>query len=121
MYYSGDFALMKPFFDMYINAIPLAKYRTQKYFKHEGAYFPETLTPWGSYLNDNYGWDRSKYEDGVSENKYIRYYWQSGIELCKMMFDYYEFTNDKVLFENKFVPFIKEISLVNPEIQLIES
>ena len=109
MYYSGDFALMKPFFDMYINAIPLAKYRTQKYFKHEGAYFPETLTPWGSYLNDNYGWDRSKYEDGVSENKYIRYYWQSGIELCKMMFDYYEFTNDKVLFQNKFVPFVKEI------------
>jgi len=109
MYYSGDFELMKPFFDMYINAIPLAKYRTHKYFKHEGAYFPETITPWGSYLNDNYGWNRSKYEDGVSENKYIRYYWQSGIELCKMMFDYYEFTNDKVLFENKFVPFVKEI------------
>ena len=109
MYYTGDHEMMKPFFDMYINAIPLAKYRTQKYFKHEGAYFPETITPWGTYLNDNYGWNRSKYEDGVSENKYIRYYWQSGIELCKMMFDYYEFTNDKILFVDKFVPFIKEI------------
>lgn len=109
MYHSGDFELMKPFFDMYINAIPLAKYRTQKYFKHKGAYFPEVITPWGSYLNDNYGWDRSKYKDGISENKYIRYYWQSGLELSKMMFDYYEFTNNKALFQNKFVPFVKEI------------
>lgn len=109
MYHSGDFKLMKPFFEMYTNSIPLAKYRTQKYFNHEGAYFPETITPWGSYLNDNYGWNRSKFQDGVSENKYIRYYWQSGIELSKMMFDYYEFTHDKALFENKFLPFVKEI------------
>ena len=109
MYYSGDFAMMKPFFNMYIKALPLATYRTKKYFNHEGAYFPETITPWGSYLNDNYGWDRTKYKDGVSENKYIRYYWQSGLELCKMMLDYYEFTQDVKMFEKEFMPFIKQI------------
>ena len=109
MYYTGDFEMMKPFFNMYIKALPLATYRTKKYFNHEGAYFPETITPWGSYLNDNYGWDRTKYKDGVSENKYIRYYWQSGLELCKMMLDYYEFTQDNKMFENEFIPFIKQI------------
>ena len=45
MLYSGDFELIKPLFKMYTDALPLAKYRTRKYFKHEGAYFPETMTP----------------------------------------------------------------------------
>ena len=109
MYYAGDFQLMKPFFNMYIKALPLAKYRTKKYFNHDGAYFPETITPWGSYLNDNYGWDRKGKKDGVSENMYIRYLWQGSLELCKMMFDYYEFTDDKKVFTNEYIPFIKEI------------
>lgn len=109
MYYTGDFELMKPFFNMYVKALPLAKYRTRKYFNHEGAYFPETMTPWGSYLNDNYGWNRIGKKDGVSENMYIRYLWEGSLEMCKMMFDYYEFTNNKSLFTQEHLPFIKEI------------
>ena len=109
MLYTGDFEQMKPLFKMYSEALALAKYRTKKYFNHNGAYFTETLTPWGSYLVDNYGWDRKDKPDGVSENKYIRYYWQSGIELSTMMLDYFEFTNDKNFFNKQFVPFAKEI------------
>jgi hypothetical protein len=111
MLYSGDFALIKPLFKMYTDALPLAKFRTQQYFKHEGAYFPETMTPWGTYTNDNYGWDRKKLADGVSENMYIRYLWEGSLELSKLMIDYYEFTNDKTTFVKEHLPFIKETVL----------
>ena len=109
MLYAGDHEMIKPFFDMYSNALALAKFRTKKYFNHEGAYFPETMTPWGSYLIDNYGWNRKGKPDGVSDNLYIRYYWQGGLELSAMMFDYLEFTQDSAYFKSKAVPFIKEI------------
>ena len=109
MYYAGDLSFIKPFFNLYKNALPLAKYRTKKYFNHEGAYFTETLTPWGSYLIDNYGWDRKNKQDGVSDNLYIRYYWQGGLELCTMLFEYFEYTNDASFFQEEALPFIKEI------------
>lgn len=109
MYQSGDFELMKPFFDMYINALPLARFRTKKYFQHEGAYFPETHTPWGSYLIDNYGWNRKGKKDGVSDNLFIRYYWQGGLELCTMMTNYLHYTGDTGYFRQKMLPFIREI------------
>jgi alpha-L-fucosidase 2 len=109
MFYAGDLSFIKPFFNLYKNALPLAKYRTKKYFNHEGAYFTETLTPWGSYLIDNYGWDRKGKQDGVSDNLYIRYYWQGGLELCSMLFEYFEYTNDASFFQGEALPFIKEI------------
>lgn len=108
MYYSGDFELMHAFFNMYADALPLAKVRTRKYFNHGGAYFPEVITPWGSYLVDNYGWERAGKQDGVSDNMYIRYYWQSGLELSAMMLEYYDFTNDPKFFNDKLLPFVKE-------------
>lgn len=109
MFYAGDLSFIKPFFNLYKNALPLAKYRTKKYFNHEGAYFTETLTPWGSYLIDNYGWNRKGKQDGVSDNLYIRYYWQGGLELCTMLFEYFEYTNDAGFFQEEALPFIKEI------------
>lgn len=109
MLYSGDFEFIKPLFKMYTSALPLAKYRTQKYFNHEGAYFPETMTPWGTYANDNYGWNRKNLADGVSENMYIRYLWEGSLELSTLMLDFYAFTNDHKTFTNEHLPFIKEI------------
>lgn len=109
MYHSGDTEFMKGFFDMYINALPLATFRTKKYFGHDGAFFPETLTSWGTYLPDNYGWDREGKKNGVSDNLYIRYYWQSGLELNTMMMEYFLYTRDTTYFKNSMVPFIKSI------------
>ncbi|MFN5936771.1 MAG: DUF5703 domain-containing protein [Sphingobacteriales bacterium] len=109
MYHSGDTEFMKAFFNMYIHALPLATFRTKKYFDHEGAYFPETLTSWGTYLPDNYGWDRIGKKNGVSDNLYIRYYWQSGLELNTMMMEYFLYTKDTSYFKNSMIPFIKNI------------
>jgi len=109
MLYSGDFEMMKPLFKMYTDALPLAEYRTQKYYGHKGAYFPETMYFWGTWNNDNYGWDRSGMPDGLSQNKYIRYLWEGGIELTAMMLDYYDFTSDSIFMKNTLLPFASEI------------
>lgn len=110
MYASGDFDLMHPFFDMYVRALPLARFRTQRYFGHEGAYFTETMTPWGSYLPDNYGWDRKGKPDGVADNLYIRYYWQAGLELSAMMLAYLDHTGDTARFATDMAPLIREVT-----------
>jgi alpha-L-fucosidase 2 len=109
MLHSGDFELMKPLFKMYMDALKLAMFRTEKYYKHKGAMFPETMYFWGTWNNNNYGWNRKGKPDGLSDNKYIRYEWQGGIELLYMMLDYYSFTGDTSFLNNTMIPFSKEI------------
>ena len=109
MLYSGDFELMKPLFRMYMDALPLAKFRTEKYYKHPGAMFPETIYFWGTWNNNNYGWDRKGKPDGLSDNRYIRYEWQGGIELVAMMLDRYAFAPDSAFLTDTLVLFAKEI------------
>ncbi|MFC1739829.1 DUF5703 domain-containing protein, partial [Planctomycetota bacterium] len=55
---SGDFDLMGPYFNLYMNALPMAKERNRIYFGHGGAHFPEQLYFWGGFPTDHYGWDR---------------------------------------------------------------
>lgn len=77
----GDF--MEPFFRLYREALPLAEYRCREYFGHGGAFFPETMTFWGGYLNTNYGYpeEREGLKKGTPLNRYIRYYYVGILEL----------------------------------------
>ena len=109
MLMTGDHELMRPLFDMYLKALPLAQFRTKRYFGHDGAYFSETLTPWGSYLIDNYGWKREGKPMGITDNMYIRYYWQGGLELSLMMMEYADYSNDTSWFRKEMAPFITSI------------
>jgi alpha-L-fucosidase 2 len=109
MLVSGDFEMMKPLFDMYLNCLTLRKAATQKYFGHDGIFFPETMLFWGTHANGDYGCDRNGIADGYTRNPYVRYYWQSGLELSLMMLDYYSFTNDNKFIQETLVPFVSEI------------
>jgi hypothetical protein len=109
MLMTGDHDLMRPLFDMYLKALPLARFRTKRYFGHDGAYFSETLTPWGSYLIDNYGWNRAGKPMGITDNMFIRYYWQGGLELSLMMMEYAAYSQDTVWFRKEMAPFISQI------------
>ncbi|MFA5206895.1 MAG: DUF5703 domain-containing protein, partial [Lentisphaeria bacterium] len=92
---AGDFEMIRPLFNMYLKALPLAEARVRHYFGHAGACFPETMTFWGSYLNANYGYDRAGKAPGEVENRYIRHYWQGGLELLYLGLDFYDFTRDE--------------------------
>jgi len=129
MLMAGDFDLMPVFFRMYRDALPLAEARTRVYFNHGGAFFPETMAFWGTYLNENYGYDRSgktvsgsdviasvrgqKQRDplqpGEAENTYIRRYWQGGIELLAMMLDYQALTQDERFVGDTLLPLARPI------------
>lgn len=109
MLYSGDVAMMKPLFAMYMKALPLATYRTRTYFNHGGGFFPETFCFWGTYAMDNYGWERAGMDHGLPVNNYIKIYYQSNIEVVSMMLDYYEFTRDEPFLKETLLPFAREI------------
>ncbi|HTN08712.1 DUF5703 domain-containing protein [Agriterribacter sp.] len=106
---SGDFDLMRPLFNMYMEALPLRKAATKKYYNHDGAFFPETMNFWGTYADSDYGCNRDSVPDGYTNNPYIRYYWQSGLELSLMMADYYSFTKSNAFAEDTLIPFVSEI------------
>ena len=105
---AGDFDLMRPLFKMYRDILPLAEQRTQIYFGHQGAFFPETLYPWGAYFNDGsfgYGWNREAKIPSRVDNGYTRYYWQGGLELLAMMLDYQAMTRDESFTRETLLPF----------------
>ncbi|MDD4191770.1 MAG: DUF5703 domain-containing protein [Mangrovibacterium sp.] len=110
MLYSGDDDMMLPLFDMYMDALPLRRAATKKYYGHEGAFYPETMYFWGNYMDDgNYGIDRTGKPEGLAENTYIRYYWQGGLELTGMMLDYYEANQSTRFLNDTLLPFATEI------------
>ena len=106
---AGDFDLMKPLFKMYREALPIRKLATKTYYKHKGVFFPETMYFWGTYVDGNYGRDRSELPVGMTENRFIRQYWQSGLEISLMMLDYYSFTNDNKFLKETLLPVVSEI------------
>lgn len=106
---AGDCDLMPPLFAMYKRALPLALGRTRLYYGHEGAYFPETMAFWGTYANDNYGWNRDGLPISHVVNGYIRYYWQGGLELVAMMLAYDAFAADATFRETTLLPLAEAI------------
>jgi len=109
MLYSGDFELMIPLFKMYMDALDLSKLATREYFNHKGAHFPETMYFWGTYGLTDYSWQRDGLEKGITENKFLKYYWQGGLELVAMMQEYYLFTGDETFLNDDLSVFAKEI------------
>ena len=114
---TGDYDLMQPFFNMYRNALPLAEARTKLYFGHEGAFFPETMYFLGThnacdfhmYMN-NGKWEGWNNPGVIPSNSYVKYYWQSGIELSTMMLDYYDHTQDRAFARETLLPFASAIA-----------
>lgn len=107
---AGDFDLMQPLFQMYTNSLPLARHRTQLYYGHAGAFWPETMYFWGTYNDDNYGRDRQGLPDGLTTNRYIRYYWQSGLELVMIMLDTYDYIRDEQFLQTALLPIATNVT-----------
>jgi pimeloyl-ACP methyl ester carboxylesterase len=101
---SGDFDLMMPLFAMFRRNLESRRVATRKYYDHDGAFFPETQTFWGTYADSNYGRERSELPDGMTRNRFIRYYWQGGLELSLMMLDHYAFTGDDAFARETLLP-----------------
>ncbi len=104
---AGDYDMMLPLFDMYRNAMPVAKERVKKFFHHGGVCFPEHMYFWGTQPNSDYGWEHDP--NGLGKHEAVRYYWQGGIELVTMMLDYYEHTQDQGFAKKYLVPIAEAV------------
>lgn len=106
---AGDYDQMPPFFKMYRDALALAQQRTEIYYGHAGAFFPETMNHWGTHVNAFYGWNRNGKKPEFVDCGYIYRYWQGGLELSAMMLDYYRHTGDTALLKETFLPVMTEV------------
>jgi hypothetical protein len=106
---SGDFELMQPFFRFYMQALPYAKAATKRLYGHDGAFFPETMTIWGSYNICNFGWNTPVNPFRYTQNQYIRYYFQGALEVAAMMLDYYRYTGDALFVQQTLLPFAVQV------------
>ena len=96
MVYAGDFDLMEALFKTFSDARPLAEARTGVYFNHAGAFYPETMYFWGTYVNGGYGygWDRTGLPAGRPANDYVGRYWSGGIEWIALLLDRFDISQD---------------------------
>ncbi|MGA2748704.1 MAG: DUF5703 domain-containing protein [Verrucomicrobiota bacterium] len=99
---TGDNDLLKPWFDMYVRALPLAKDRTRLYYHHEGAAFVETMYFWGLPNINDFGWDNPTTE---LRSEWMRYHIQGALEVVAQMLDYYDNTQDAGFARESIIPF----------------
>ena len=100
----GDGDLMKSLFDFYSKQLPLCRARAKAYHGVDGAYFPETMTTFGTYANADYGWDRGGKKPSDVDCAYWRWAWNQGPELVAMMLDHYDFTEDESVLQSTTLP-----------------
>jgi len=98
---SGDTDLLAPWFNMYVQALPLAKARTQNYFHHDGAAFIETIYFWGLPNVNDFGWNNPGLE---LQSEWMRYHIQGGLEVLAQMLDSYACTQDAGFARNSLLP-----------------
>jgi len=108
---SGDFDLVRPFFDYYWDLLPIRKAITQAWFGHEGAYYRENIEPTGG--ERDCGRDGKPPKTKPGENKgegyYHSYYFTSGLETAAMMIDYVNYSGDGTFRDTVLVPFAREV------------
>jgi hypothetical protein len=100
----GDFDMQGPLFNLYRGTLAIAEQRARAWHGARGAYWPETMTPFGAHGNRDYGWNR----DGVPKDKVLCPWWEyarnQGLELLALLLDRYDYERDPVFFREQVLP-----------------
>ncbi len=109
---SGDFDLTRPFFDFYVNVLPVRREITKAWFGHEGAYYRENIEPTGGERDCGSTQKPPKTKPGEPyKGWYHDYYFTAGLETLAMMIDYVRYTADATFRDQALVPFAREVLL----------
>lgn len=85
---SGDIDLLTTQLDYYLRTLENATIRTNSYWNHAGACFPEQMEVFGLPVASAYGKERPSYFDpGVEYDKASAYHWDNVLGFCQMMLD----------------------------------
>jgi hypothetical protein len=105
----GDFDEVRTLFRFYEDVLPICRARAKLYYHATGVYFPETMTLFGTYANNDYGWDRQGHQPNEVLCPYWQYAWQQGLELTQLMIEYYEYTDDEKFLDDELIPMAHEV------------
>lgn len=111
MFASGDFEMTDPFFRLYENVRPLAEARARKYHNVSGAYFPETMSVFGTYSGNDYGWNRTGLQPKDVQCPWWDDAWNQGPELVALMLDRWDYTRDRKFLMERAIPMAKAVLL----------
>ena len=98
---TGDGDLLAPWFNMYVQALPLARDRTKLYFHHDGGAFIETIYFWGLPNVNDFGWNNSGPE---LQSEWMRHHVQGGLEVLAQMLNVYDNSQDADFAKNTLLP-----------------
>lgn len=106
---SGDWEMMEPFFRLYERVRPLAESRSRLYYGAEGAYFPETMSAFGTYSGGDYGWERAGKKPGDVDSPWWRWAWNQGPELVGLMLDRWDYSRDEEFLKKRVLPMAESV------------
>lgn len=102
---SGDFDVMKPQFDFYLNLLKNVELRSKVYWGHGGACFTEQMENFGLPTAYEYNWKRpANFDKGVEYNNWIEHCWETVFEFCQMMLDSERFNGENI---SRYIPLIE--------------
>lgn len=85
---SGDFNMMKPQFDFYLDLLKNVEIRAEAAWGHKGASFTEQLENFGLPNPAEYGWKRpANFNKGMEYNAWLEYEWDTVLEFCMMILE----------------------------------
>lgn len=106
---SGDFDLLQPAFDFYLDTLTTARARVREYWDHDGACYAEQLSVSGLPGQAMWGFESGPrarppdHEAGVQVNEPTQYLYQAQLEFAYMMLQYCEYTGAAL---NQYLPFL---------------
>lgn len=104
--FTGDYDLLRPWFDMYVQDLSLAKDRAELYYHHAGASLPETMYFFGLPKLGDFGANNPSNE---IQSRWQRYHIQGTLEVVAQMLDYYDQTGEAEFARTKLVPLAEAI------------
>jgi hypothetical protein len=105
----GDLDGPPTLFRLYREVLPLCAARARLYYGAEGAYFPETMTAFGTYPNGDYGWDRTGHKPSEVLCPWWCHAWQQGLELLQLMLDYADYTDSAPFVAQELLPMARQV------------
>ena len=85
---SGDYDLLLPQLDFYLNLYKNAEERSRFYWGHEGACLTEQIENYGLPCYPEYGTKRpEEFDPGMERNAWLEYEWDTCLEFCQMALD----------------------------------
>lgn len=108
---AGDYEMLKPLFRMYArDFLELWRYRTRRYFGHDGIFFSECVYFWGDVFTETYGWTPcAEREDPLQESRYHKWEWVGGLELAFLMLDCHAHLQDREFLLGTVLPFATQV------------